>query len=140
MKKIEPSISVVVTAHNAAETIQDCLRSVAGNLGAEPDDVEIILVDDRSADGTADAARALALECLRILRIDSYQDRSLTARQIALDLGFRSARGEVILVTDADAIVPQDWISRMVGISWIWWSCPISPNCPARGSRVFSVL
>jgi len=113
MKKIEPSISVVVTAHNAAETIQDCLRSVAGNLGAEPDDVEIILVDDRSADGTADAARALALECLRILRIDSYQDRSLTARQIALDLGFRSARGEVILVTDADAIVPQDWIPRM---------------------------
>jgi cellulose synthase/poly-beta-1,6-N-acetylglucosamine synthase-like glycosyltransferase len=109
----EPVISVVVTAHNAAETIQDCLRSVAGNLGAEPDDVEIILVDDRSTDVTADAARALALECLRILRIDSYQDRSLTARQIALDLGFRSARGEVILVTDADAIVPQDWIPRM---------------------------
>lgn len=105
-------VSVVVTAHNAAATIEDCLRSIAANREVQSGEAEILLVDDRSGDDTTARAAALELPCLRLLRIDRYRPGRLTARQAALDLGFGQARGTFILVTDADAEVPPDWISH----------------------------
>ena len=91
-----PTVSVVVTAHDAAGTIGDCLRSLAAQRGLPPGGVEILLIDDRSSDGTADAARAAGVPGLRIERIDAYDDRRLTARQVALDLGIAAARGACV--------------------------------------------
>lgn len=109
----KPGISIVITAHNAADTIGECLESIAANRGFDPQDIEVILVDDRSRDNTAAVARTLGLDNLVIMSIEKYEDRSLTARQVALDTGFRKARGGIILVTDADAVVPSDWIRNM---------------------------
>lgn len=106
-----PRISVLITAHNAAGTIGPCLKSVAAH--ASGGEVEIILVDDRSTDGTSDAARAFGLDNLRILRVDRAAESDLTTRQQALALGIRAARGDVVLTTDADGIAAPDWITSM---------------------------
>jgi cellulose synthase/poly-beta-1,6-N-acetylglucosamine synthase-like glycosyltransferase len=111
----KPEISIVITAHNAEETIRECLESIAADRGFEPEKIEIILIDDRSRDNTAAAARGPGLTNLKIISIDSYEDHGLTARQVALDAGFHEARGDIILVTDADAVVPADWIQNMAG-------------------------
>ena len=47
-----PRCSVVITAHNERAGIVDCLRSLDRQHGLAPGDLEIILVDDRSTDGT----------------------------------------------------------------------------------------
>jgi cellulose synthase/poly-beta-1,6-N-acetylglucosamine synthase-like glycosyltransferase len=107
----KPRISVLITAHNAADTIGPCLRSVAAQ--ASGDDVEVVLVDDRSTDGTSEAARATGLEMLRILRVDHPANSGLTTRQDALAIGIRAARGEVVLTTDADGLVAPGWIASM---------------------------
>lgn len=107
-----PAISVVVTAHDAADSIADCLRSIAAQTSPASGAPEIILVDDRSTDGTGEAARAAKIDGLRLLRIDEYPNATLTARQEALDRGFREARGETVFVTDADAIVSPSWVGR----------------------------
>ena len=108
------TISVVITAHNAADSIGECLRSVAAQTELDDAQLEIVLIDDRSTDSTGQAARDLNLINLRVVRIDEYSNRSLTARQIALDRGFGEATGEVIFVTDADAVVSERWVAAML--------------------------
>lgn len=106
-----PSVSIVITAHNEAETIVGTLRSMAAQEGAGS--AEIILVDDRSSDGTGTLARSLELPNLRLIRLDRFDHPTLSARQVALDTGIRAARGELIFLADADALVPADWIASM---------------------------
>jgi cellulose synthase/poly-beta-1,6-N-acetylglucosamine synthase-like glycosyltransferase len=107
---MRPLASLVITAHNAADSIRPCLEAVVANAGLTADEYEIILVDDRSTDGTGAAAAALRISQLVLLRIDTYVQEGLTARQAALDAGFRAARGAYVFVTDADGLVPPGWI------------------------------
>ena len=81
--KAAPRVSVVITAHNAAESVGDCLLSLKLQKGIAKDEIEILLVDDRSTDGTIKAARSAGLSNLRILRIEDHKPGGLTARQIA---------------------------------------------------------
>jgi cellulose synthase/poly-beta-1,6-N-acetylglucosamine synthase-like glycosyltransferase len=106
-------VTVLITAHNEEETIQSCLRAMmAQDFPMER--VEILLIDDRSRDATVERARALKLPCLRVISIDQPPGR-LTARQAALDLGIREARGEVVMITDGDARPPREWIRELSG-------------------------
>jgi glycosyltransferase involved in cell wall biosynthesis len=108
-----PSISVVITAHNEAARIGACLRSLAAQTGVAASDVEIILVDDRSTDGTADIARACRLPNLVLLTTGAADGRRLTTRQMAIDKGIRAARGDIIALFDADAILEPDLLARL---------------------------
>lgn len=107
-------VSVLVTAHNEAERIQPCLRAIL-EQDYPMERVEIVLVDDRSTDGTSELALALGYPRMRVLRREGPPPEGLTARQAALDLGLREARGEVVLVTDASGRVPHEWILELVG-------------------------
>jgi cellulose synthase/poly-beta-1,6-N-acetylglucosamine synthase-like glycosyltransferase len=109
-KSVNPDVSVVLTAHNAQDSIGECLLSIAESAKHTRLAVEVILVDDRSSDLTGHVARRLGLENLTILRIDKHNRQRMTARQAALDKGIRRARGKIIFITDADALVHQDWI------------------------------
>ncbi len=116
-----PRVSVVITAFNAADTIGMCLESMGRQEGFAPGDIEVLLVDDRSTDGTREAARATQLDGLRILRIEPpalrtpIEASALTMRQRALDMGISEARGDVICVTDADAVARHDWVRHLAG-------------------------
>ena len=108
---MNPHVSIVITARNEGASIAACLRSLAAQKGAP--DFEIILVDDRSTDDTAQVAQDLKLENFSLIRIEQFNHPKLTARQVALDTAFRAARGEIIFLTDADAVVPVDWAAKM---------------------------
>jgi cellulose synthase/poly-beta-1,6-N-acetylglucosamine synthase-like glycosyltransferase len=108
---VAPSVSIVITAHNEAETIVGTLCSVADQR--EVATMEILLVDDRSTEGTGELAGSLDLPNLRLIRIDHFDHPTLTARQVALDTGIRAAKGELVFLTDADGLVPTDWVSTM---------------------------
>jgi len=105
-------VAVVVTAHNAAGAIAATLRSIAAQDGLEAGALEILVVDDRSTDGTLEAARAAGIAGLRTIRVDTHDEGSgLTSRQRALDLGIRATRAPVVCLTDADALPDRDWIA-----------------------------
>lgn len=106
-----PSVSIVITAHNEAETLVDTLRSIASQ--PEFPMMEVVLVDDRSSDGSGKLVRSLGLPNLQLIRIDHFDHPTLTARQVALDTGIRAAKGELVFLTDADGLVHSDWISTM---------------------------
>jgi cellulose synthase/poly-beta-1,6-N-acetylglucosamine synthase-like glycosyltransferase len=107
-----PAISVVITAHNEARGIGATLRALRRQT-IPPEACEVILVDDRSTDGTADAARAAGHPGLVVIPAASDPASPLTTRQQALDLGFARARGDIVLTLDGDCVVPPVWLEAM---------------------------
>ncbi|PRX37850.1 Glycosyltransferase like family 2 [Meinhardsimonia xiamenensis] len=109
-----PGVTFLVTAHNEAAHIGATVRHLLAQEGV-PGGFEILLVDDASTDGTATAAREAAAGDARLRVIGSRRDPAspLTTRQQALDLGFAEARGEVVLLVDADSAMRRDWAARM---------------------------
>jgi glycosyltransferase involved in cell wall biosynthesis len=92
-----PLVSVVVPAFNVEGYIGDALRSLRAQT---VQDIEIIVVDDGSTDGTASVAREHAAQDARI-RVISRTNPS-GRPSIARNIGLREARGRYIALLDAD--------------------------------------
>ncbi len=105
--------TVIVAAHNEAERLPRLLRALrAQTLPCERFDV--IVVDDRSHDGTGDVAYAHAEGLsLRVLRIDEVP-AGVSPKKFALHTAIQAARGEVLLFTDADCEPCSDWLRSML--------------------------
>ena len=105
-----PSVSVVVPAYNEAAHLGAQLRA----LGAQDyeGEVEILVADNGSTDGTPDVARAAAEQSLPQVRVlDASQRPGPSA---ARNAGWRAARGELVLFCDADDLVEPGWVRAMV--------------------------
>lgn len=108
-------VSIVITAWNEAHAIGGCLAALAAQQGIDRQAREIIVVDDRGDDGTGDVVAASGLAGLRPIRNDALPPQGvMTARQHALDIGFRAARAPIIVTLDADAVVPPDFVVRLI--------------------------
>jgi cellulose synthase/poly-beta-1,6-N-acetylglucosamine synthase-like glycosyltransferase len=108
---VRPEISVVITTHNEAAHIAATLEALRQQSGLSR--AEVVLVDDRSLDGTAAVAEATGLPGLVVFHAAPDPTSALTTRQQALDLGFRKARGAVIMTLDADSRLPEGWLNAM---------------------------
>ena len=84
-------ISVVIPAYNATRFLEQCLASVRAQRALVS---EMIVVDDCSADGTADLARSLGATVLSTGRN--------AGPSAARNIGWRAASGELIAFLDAD--------------------------------------
>ena len=96
------SCSVVVPCHNEAENIAECVRRVP-NMGAW---TEIVVVDDGSTDGTAEKVKELMAEDSRVRLIILEKNQGKAG---AVRAGFEAARGDVLMILDADmAVTPEE--------------------------------
>jgi glycosyltransferase involved in cell wall biosynthesis len=96
------SVSVVIPARDCAETLGDTLRALAGQRGCAP--LEVIVVDNGSADATADVARAAGATVLHEPR---------PGPSAARNAGLAEARGDVVAHVDADTIPTSRWLAGM---------------------------
>lgn len=104
----EPLVSVVVPAYNAAEYIDRCLDSVRCQTHSN---LEIIVVDDGSADDTLDRIRKHASVDSRITVLTQENRYAGVAR----NEGFSHASGEYVAFLDADDFFDSKMIESMVG-------------------------
>jgi hypothetical protein len=102
MARGDLSCSVVVPCHNEEDNVAECVRRVE-TMGAW---TEIVMVDDGSTDHT----RARILEAMqsdarvRLIAFDQNQGKAS-----AVHAGFQCARGDVVMILDADmAVMPED--------------------------------
>ncbi|WP_162944475.1 glycosyltransferase [Flavisolibacter nicotianae] len=100
-------VSVVVAARNEEATLPALIADLRSQ-SVSPQAFEVIIVNDFSTDGTA----SLALPAnFRMIEPDCPPGQSSKKKAIAA--GVAQARGEVILVTDADCRVGEKWIATM---------------------------
>lgn len=109
-----PQITVIIAAHNEAGNVGALIGALA-QQDYPRERLHVILVDDRSDDGTAAAARAQAASRglpLTVLRRESISD-GVSPKKAALDAGIRSATSELLLFTDADCRPAPRWVACM---------------------------
>lgn len=100
----EPLVSIVIPAFNSEATIKDLLDSLMV-LDYRRDRLEIILVDGGSTDRTREIAQAYPIKVIVEKR------RGIN---VARNIGVKNSRGEIIVFTDTDCVVPKDWIRKIV--------------------------
>lgn len=88
-----PRLSVVIPVYNEEKTVEHVLETVL----AQADDLEIVLVDDASTDGT----RAI-LEAYENPRVRKFFHERNQGKGAALRTGFAHVRGSIIIIQDAD--------------------------------------
>lgn len=101
-----PFVSVVIAARDEEAHLPGCLRALK-RQSLPRDAYEIIVADDHSSDGTAAVAAELGVQCISL-----SQDG--LGKAAAVHAGVESARGSLIVVTDADCRPPHRWLEAMV--------------------------
>ena len=100
-------ISVVVPAYNEAAAIGTDLDAIVQTLEAAGHEFEIIVVDDGSTDATAQIAAARP--GVRLIRHPNNQGAGAS-----IATGIRQAKGDTIVITDADGTYPNKDIPVLV--------------------------
>jgi len=108
----QPLVSVIVAARDEENTIGlllDCLLKQAYT------NLEIIIVNDRSTDRTADIIADFQSKNPAIKRIDiTSVSNDMPAKKNALIAGIESSKGEILCFTDADCFPPPAWVQELV--------------------------
>lgn len=102
-----PAVSVVIPAHNAARWLPAAIDSVLAQTFA---DFELLVIDDASADGTADVARAVGDPRVSVIALP----QNVGAAE-ARNTGIEVARGEFLAFLDADDLALPHRLDRQVG-------------------------
>jgi len=106
-------VTILLPAYNEELAIVQVLREVAAAMADEPVRFEILVVDDASTDRTVALAERFAVEheglALRVIRMPENRGAG-AARKI----GVRAARGEVIVMLDADGTYPAHQIRDLL--------------------------
>lgn len=102
-------LSVILPAYNEAENVKRFPTELVPYLDQLDLEYEIILIDDGSNDGTPEAAEALQIPQLRIVRHD--QNRGVGA---AVRTGIGSATGELLVMLDTDLTFHPRYIQDLL--------------------------
>jgi cellulose synthase/poly-beta-1,6-N-acetylglucosamine synthase-like glycosyltransferase len=102
---MEPSLSVIVAAHDEVEVIADKVANVLAS-DYPTSSVELIVASDGSTDGTVEAARdagaSLVLDLPRVGKLG------------ALNRAAAAAGGEILVFTDADSLFESGTLRRLM--------------------------
>ena len=91
-----PGVTVLIPAYNEEQVVAGCVRAAQA---VDYPELEVLVLDDGSRDGTADAAAAAAVGDGRVEVVRDAVNRGKADR---LNLGFERARHELVVVIDAD--------------------------------------
>jgi glycosyltransferase involved in cell wall biosynthesis len=135
-----PKVSVIIPCLNEAKFIGPCLDSVlSGEFPA--DDLEILVVDGNSEDGTGPIVDQYAARHPRVRRLANPRRNTPSA----LNIGLAHATGDVIVRLDAHALYPPGYIARLVdwlersgadNVGGIWETMPAGTDRICRAIAV----
>jgi len=107
-------VSAIVPARNEEGVIAACVRSLA----LQVEIVEVLVVDDQSADRTAEIVRGLTAELPKVRLLEAAElPPGWVGKNNAVWVGAKEARGEWLLFTDADAVHEMDSAAKALEIA-----------------------
>ena len=106
----KPFVSVMIPAHNEQDVIEKTVENV---LAMDYEKFEVIVIDDRSSDNTANVIRELEAKYDKVTALVRDKD-AFPGKSAVLNDAFKIAKGEAILVFDADATVEPDFLNKLI--------------------------
>ncbi|MFT3846314.1 MAG: glycosyltransferase [Lacibacter sp.] len=108
------SFTILIPARNEENNISTCLQSIR-ELNYPKQLVEVIVLDDFSDDATAEKVKQF--EGVKLIQLkDVLKDKINSYKKKAIELGVQQSTGNYIVTTDADCIVPVNWLRNF---AWI---------------------
>jgi len=103
--QLTPAVSIVVPAFNEAVGIE---RAVSSLAASDYPELEIVVVDDGSSDGTGALVERLGLPQVRLVRQPN------AGKPAALNTGIAETRHEIVVMVDADTVFERDTLRHLV--------------------------
>jgi dolichol-phosphate mannosyltransferase len=104
-------VSIVVPVYNERETLPELYRRVVEEVGGVEHAVELVFVDDGSRDGSTELIRELARRDPRVRGVRLSRNFGHNA---AIEAGLREARGDAVVIMDADLQDDPSALRRMI--------------------------
>jgi glycosyltransferase involved in cell wall biosynthesis len=111
MNRDNPLISVVVAAYNEGKSLPELYRQLISIFHSRDVELEILVIDDGSNDGTLDWLRSTSQIDQRVRYLSFSRN---FGHQAALTAGLRNAVGDAVIVMDADLQDPPQVIPEML--------------------------
>lgn len=109
------TFSIIIPARNEEENIENCIQSILNNH--YPNNMfEIIVADDFSTDTTPEIVQQLQTKFsnIQIISLKNFITETINSyKKRAIELAIAKSKHEWIVTTDADCVVPQDWLSLL---------------------------
>jgi cellulose synthase/poly-beta-1,6-N-acetylglucosamine synthase-like glycosyltransferase/peptidoglycan/xylan/chitin deacetylase (PgdA/CDA1 family) len=103
--RFQPSVAVIVPAYNEAVGIERAVRSMTQ---ADYPDLDVVVVDDGSTDGTGELVETLGLPSVRLIR------QANGGKAAALTAGVLATEAEIVVLVDGDTLFEKDTITQLV--------------------------
>lgn len=109
-EEYKPFVTVMIPAHNEESVIASTVENI---LSMDYENFEIIVIDDRSSDNTASVIKELENKHAKVTALIREKD-AFPGKSAVLNDAFKIAKGDAILVFDADATVDPDFLKKMI--------------------------
>jgi len=135
-------ISIIIPARNEEDNIKYCLQSIIAQ--AYPQTLyEVIVVDDHSTDNTAAVVHSFNLPHIKLLALkDFIAATELNAyKKKAIEVAIAQSSGDLIITTDADCVVPENWLPTIAAFyqekNPQFIVMPVAIDCSNRFIEIF---
>lgn len=103
-----PQLSVVIACYNAEATIGEQLEALAQQRWSQP--WEVIVVNNRCTDGSMAVVERFRSRISNLRTVDALEKQGAA---YAMNVGVRSAKGDMLAFCDADDVVAEGWVAGM---------------------------
>lgn len=106
----KPFVTIMIPCHNEESVIAHTVENI---LNIDYPNFDIILIDDRSSDNTANVIKELENKFDKITALIREKD-AFPGKSAVLNDAMKIAKGDAILVFDADATVENNFLSKLI--------------------------
>ena len=105
-------ISVIVAARNEENNIGQLIAAIL-KQNYPSHLFELIIVDDHSTDKTVDVIKPFLNNQIQLIPLRLADKATIAYKKAAIDIGIKNSKGDVIITTDADCIMSENWLSTI---------------------------
>jgi cellulose synthase/poly-beta-1,6-N-acetylglucosamine synthase-like glycosyltransferase len=138
-------ISVIIPARNEAQNINACLSSIVNQL--YPKHLfEILAVDDHSTDNTAEIILSYQSQNVKLISLKDFVaiNEINSYKKKAIEIALQQSTGDLVITTDADCVVPQNWLQTIAAFYQEkkpdFIVMPVAINCGNKFIEIFQAL
>ncbi|MGI6278775.1 MAG: glycosyltransferase [Patescibacteria group bacterium] len=118
-------LSIIIVSYNTKELLEDCLKSIVASIGQDKsqspnqqlslNNIEVIIVDNNSIDGTREYLKQLTAKNFK-LKVTTILNEENVGFAKAVNQGIKKAKGEYILLLNSDIRVLPGAINKLIRV------------------------